>query len=110
MLTVFYYIKQKTYSKISGTLSVVVTNKAVFDIPLRAGSKFHGAKLHECIKLDEDKFARGHKIKRRDKIARRIFCTEGQTCTSYNFARLSVLHRESSLHGDNFAQNNTNQK
>ena len=94
MLTVFYYIKQKTYSKISGTLSVVVTNKAVFDIPLRAGSKFHGAKLHECIKLDEDKFARGHKITRRDKIARRV-----------NFARLSVLHEGSISLGDDFAQN-----
>ena len=45
MLTVFYYIKQKTYSKISGKLSVVVTNKAVLDIALRAGSKLHEDKI-----------------------------------------------------------------
>ena len=38
-------------------------------------------KLHECTKLRKAKFAQGHKI------ARRPFCTKGQFCASYIFAR-----------------------
>ena len=54
-------------------------------------------------KLQVDKFAREHKT------TRRLFCTEGgQISTSCNFALRVNFVQLSVLHGDNFAQNNTN--
>ena len=83
----------------------------MFLLPTHNFTIYHICKLNKrgtginCTepKLQVDKFARGHKT------ARRLFCMEGgQISTSYNFVRLSVLHGGSILHGDNFAQNNTN--
>merc|ERR1712096_484417 len=90
---------QKTHSKISKLeYTLDITNMGpgqnCTKTKLNEGTKLHGGtKLHEGSNLHEDEFAR------------RQICTKGQFCTSdkfawrVKFARLSILHGGSNLHG-----------
>ena len=78
-----------------------MTNKS------RNRSKLHVVtKLHEGIKFYKAK------TKRRDKITRRKFLTQGQICTSYNFAPrvIFVLEKKKEKNTIKKKQNKTNTK